>query len=70
MAQYSHLDPSNATVPYSHLVTCPDCGFEQAESQLPVIEWIACCIRDHSGCGHIWFLEGGESYGYTQDVSQ
>ena len=70
MAQYSHPDYPNESVPYSHLATCPACGFEKAESHMHIVEWIACCIRDQGGCGHIWSLEGGGSYGFAQDVSQ
>lgn len=70
MAQYSHPNYPNATVPCPHLVICPVCGFKRAESHMHIIEWIACCIKDQGGCGHIWSLESDVSYGFAKDVNQ
>ena len=70
MAQYSHPDYPNSTVPYPHFVTCPVCGVEGAESHMHIIEWIACCICDNGGCGHIFSLERNASDGFAQDVGK
>ncbi len=70
MAQYSHPSYPGVLVDYPHKVTCPECGFRHAESEMFVVEWLAFCIRDEGGCGRVWSLENGQSYRSEQDESQ
>lgn len=70
MAQYSHPSYPSVLVDYPCKVTCPECGFKNAESIMFIVEWLAFCTRDEGGCGCVWSLENGQSYRSGQDESQ
>ncbi len=70
MSLFSHPDYPNQLVEFPYQVCCNLCGNEHAISQMHIVEWIGFCIKSEGGCGHIWSLENGSSYGFSQDARQ